>query len=119
MFIVNSLLCSKIDFNNVLNNNNSFLRYKMSFLFFSIVQSMRESMATKHIYIYIYIYIQMLLILTCSQMFFLVVCILLNQIPAPQMNPDDFLQTVFNAFPLPFKLRKLKLRIENTPNGNA
>ncbi len=38
-----------------------------------------------------------LLILTCSQMFFfVVVCILLNQIPAPQMmNPDDFLQTVF------------------------
>ncbi len=50
--------------------------------------------------IYINIYKKMLLILTCSQMFFLfcflVVCILLNQIPAPQMmNPDDFLQTVF------------------------
>ncbi len=56
---------------------------------FTIVQSMRESI--KHIYK------KMLLILTCSQMFvFLVVCILLNQIPAPQMmNPDDFLQTVF------------------------
>ncbi len=52
------------------------------------VYDMRESI--KHIYK------KMLLILTCSQMFFLVVCILLNQIPAPQiMNPDDFLQTVF------------------------
>ncbi len=49
---------------------------------------MRESI--KHIYK------KMLLILTCSQIFFfLVVCILLNQIPAPQMmNPDDFLQQV-------------------------
>ncbi len=25
-----------------------------------------------------------------TNVFFLVVCILLNQIPAPQMNPDDF-----------------------------
>ncbi len=49
------ILCSQIDFNSVLNNNNSFLRYKMSF--FTIEQSMRESMATKPIYIYIYIYI--------------------------------------------------------------
>ncbi len=64
-----------------------------------IVQSMRESIKHIHIYIYIYIKKKMLLILTCSQMFYLffwVVCILLNQIPAPQMmNPDDFLQTVF------------------------
>ncbi len=42
----------------------------------------------------------MLLILTCSQMLFFLfcffVCILLNQIPAPQMmNPEYFLQTVF------------------------
>ncbi len=64
-----------------------------------IVQSMRESMATKPIYIYIYIYIQMLLILT--YILFLVVCILLNQIPAPQiMNFEDFFQTVFKSFPL-------------------
>ncbi len=59
----------------------------MYFFLFTIVQSMRESI--KHIYK------KMLLILTCSQMFFFLVCILLNQIPAPQMNADDFLQTVF------------------------
>ncbi len=60
-----------------------------------IVQSMRESI--KPIYIDIRYLYKMLLILTFLQMlyFFLVVCILLNQIPAPQMNPDDFLQTVF------------------------
>ncbi len=38
------ILCSQIDFNSVLNNNNSFLRYKISFF---IVQSMRESMPTE------------------------------------------------------------------------
>ncbi len=60
---------------------------------FTIVQSMRESI--KH---------KMLKkkqkdapdINMLTNVFFLVVCILLNQIPAPQMmNPDDFLQTVF------------------------
>ncbi len=56
-----------------------------------IVQSMRESI--KHIYIYIYIYKDAPDINMLRNAFFLVVCILLNQIPAP--NPDDFLQTVF------------------------
>ncbi len=57
-----------------------------------IVQSMRESMATKPIYIYTDAPDINMLTNVC---FFLVVCILLNQIPAPQMDPDDFLQTVF------------------------
>ncbi len=56
-----------------------------------IVQSMHESI--KH-YIYIYKDAPDINMLT-NAFFFLVVCILLNQIPAPQMNPDDFLQTVF------------------------
>ncbi len=66
-----------------------------------IVQSMRESIKPIYIYIYIYcIYIYKdapdINMLTNAFFFFLVVCILLNQIPAPQMmNPDDFLQTVF------------------------
>ncbi len=57
-----------------------------------------------YIYIYLYIYIYIIYIsdapdINMLTMFFLfvfwVVCILMNQIPAPQMNPDDFLQTVF------------------------
>ncbi len=61
---------------------------------FTIVQSMLESV--KHIYK------KMLLILTCSQMFFfVVVCILLNQIPAPQMNPDDFFKLFSSESALP------------------
>ncbi len=53
-----------------------------------------------YIYIYIYIYtdapdINMLTNVVFFVLLFLFVCILLNQIPAPQMNPDDFLQTVF------------------------
>ncbi len=60
-----------------------------------IVQSIRESMATQPIYIYIYINTDAPDINILFYFFFLVVCILFNQIPAPQMNPDDFLQTVF------------------------
>ncbi len=55
-----------------------------------------------YIYIYIYIYIDAPdinmhtnVFFCCCCCCFFVVCILLNQIPAPQMNPDDFLQTVF------------------------
>ncbi len=54
---------------------------------------MCESMATKPIHIYTDA--PDINMLTNVFFFFLVVCILLNQIPAPQMNPDDFLQTVF------------------------
>ncbi len=58
-------------------------------------------MTTKSIYIYIYIYIytQMLLILTCSQMFFLVGWLFFSdQIPAPQMDPADFHLSLFKLF---------------------
>ncbi len=41
-----------------------------------------------------YIYAPDINMLT-NVLFCLVVCILLNQTPVPQMNPDDFLQTVF------------------------
>ncbi len=59
---------------------------------------MRESLTTKPLYIYIYIYIYTdapdIIVLTNVCIFLL----LLNQIPAPQMNPADFHLSLFKLF---------------------
>ncbi len=66
--------------------------------FFTIEQSMRESMATKplSLSLSLYIYTDAPDINMLTNVFFLVGCILLNQIPGPQMNPD----VSSNCFPL-------------------
>ncbi len=79
---------------------HSVQKYINIYICLMIVQSMRKSTKPVYIYIYIYIYIYTdvpdINMLTIFLFFcWLVVCILLNQIPATQMNPDEFLQTVF------------------------
>ncbi len=49
-----------------------------------------------YVYIYIYVYTDAPDINMLTNVFFFLVCILLNQIPAPQMNPD----VSSNCFPL-------------------
>ncbi len=67
MFIINGI-CSKLDFNNVLNNNHLFLRNKMSFFYDSKYAWVSDYKISLYIYIYIYIYTDAPDI-SCSQMF--------------------------------------------------